>query len=62
LKISDKIAFLNNKNSNYVIKVVNSGMRNIINIKVEVDLMESRIVPDGTILSSQPIKIRKSVN
>jgi hypothetical protein len=60
LKISEKIAFLNKEDTDYEIKVINNGLRNVINIKVEIDLMESRIVPDGTILNSKPIKIKKS--
>jgi len=60
-EISKEIAVQEeNGKTKYSIKVLNKGARNAINIKAEVDLMRSKIVPDGTILSHRGIRLKKS--
>ena len=60
-KVSKKIAFMEQADiKEFSIKILNKGARNAINIKAEVDLMTSKIVPDGTILSHKPIQLKKS--
>lgn len=59
-KISKEIAvFPKGKDNEYYIKILNKGPRDAINIKVEVDLMTSKNVPEGAILTHSPIALKK---
>lgn len=60
-EISKEIAYMDGSSRNkFSIKILNKGARNAINIKAEVDLMTSKIVPDGTILSHKSINLKKA--
>ena len=58
-EISKEIAFMNeNGKDKFSIKILNKSPRNAINIRIEIGLMSSKIVPNGTILSRKAVSLR----
>lgn len=43
----------------YVIKVINRGTRNAINLKAELSMVAVRIVPDGNVYSTRTLTLNK---
>ena len=60
IEIAPQIAYSDKDGSkNYVIKLINTGSRNIIDIRAELLLVKSTNVPGGAIFNTTKIKLNK---